>query len=417
MNKICVFTLGCKVNQYESESIADALKDRGFDVTNELSPCDAYIINTCAVTKEAERKSRQVLAKIHKLNPDAPIYIVGCASQKDAQAFAGKKNVKVVCGTAGKREIVNLLGKEGVFVGPPSGVFEDALRKGNLRTRAFIKIQDGCDSFCSYCIIPYLRGRSRSRDPESIRHEIISLSGSVKEFVLTGINISDYEGGLDKLIEYLADLDVRIRLGSLEAGIAGSRLLEALKKLKKFCPHFHLSLQSGSDRVLKSMNRHYTAEEYLNSVELIRKYFPEAAVTTDIICGFPTESEEDFLKTLEVARRARFSDIHIFIYSPREGTAAAKLKPLDKAVVKAREEELKRLKYELKALFIDQNLGKVRQLLTESCEGGLICGYSENYVKLYAEGDLKINEIYGVIPYERYLDGARARLAENFETT
>jgi len=412
LNRVCVFTLGCKVNQYESESIADALRERGCSVTDQLSVCDAYIINTCAVTREAERKSRQMITKIHKLNPDAPIYIVGCASQKDAQAFIGKKNVKVVCGTAGKREIVNLLGREGVFVGPPSGVYEDVLRKGNLRTRAFVKIQDGCDSFCSYCIIPYLRGRSRSRNPESIRREIASLSGSVKEFVFTGINISDYEGGLDKLIEQLSDLDVRIRLGSLEAGIAGRNLLEALKKLKKFCPHFHLSLQSGSDRVLKSMNRHYTAEEFLSSVELIREYFPEAAVTTDIICGFPTESEEDFIKTLEVARRARFSDIHIFNYSPREGTAAAKLKPLDKAIVKEREEELKRLKFRLKGQFISQNLGKVRQLLTESFEGGLCSGYSENYLKLYAEGNLKLNEIYSVIPYERYSDGVRARLAE-----
>ena len=158
--------------------------------------------------------------------------------------------------------------------------------------------------------------------------------------------------------------------------------------------------------MLKSMNRHYTAEEFLSSVELIREYFPEAAVTTDIICGFPTESEEDFIKTLEVARRARFSDIHIFNYSPREGTAAAKLKPLDKAIVKEREEELKRLKFRLKGQFISQNLGKVRQLLTESFEGGLCSGYSENYLKLYAEGNLKLNEIYSVIPYERYSEAS-----------
>lgn len=412
MNKICIFTLGCKVNQYESESIADALRERGYAVTDELSVCDAYVINTCAVTKEAERKSRQVIAKIHRLNENAPIYIVGCASQKDSQAFAGKKNVKVVRGTAGKREIVNLLDREGVFISPPSAVYEDDPRSATLKTRAFIKIQDGCDSFCSYCIIPYLRGRSRSRDPVSIREEILSLSGSVKEFVLTGINISDYSGGLDKLMEYLSDLDVRIRLGSLEAGIADRRLLDSLKKLKKFCPHFHLSLQSGSDRVLKSMNRHYTSEDYLSSIKLIREYYPEAAVTTDIICGFPCETEEDFKQTVEVAQKARFSDIHIFNYSPREGTAAAKLKLLDNSVVKEREEILKQLKYRLKGEFTEFNLGRQRFLLTETLEDGLHAGYSENYLKLYVEGDLELNEVYKVIPYEKYLDGARARLAK-----
>ena len=346
MNRVCVFTLGCKVNQYESESIADALRERGCSVTDQLSVCDAYIINTCAVTREAERKSRQMITKIHKLNPDAPIYIVGCASQKDAQAFIGKKNVKVVCGTAGKREIVNLLGREGVFVGPPSGVYEDVLR--TLRTRAFVKIQDGCDSFCSYCIIPYLRGRSRSRNPESIRREIASLSGSVKEFVFTGINISDYEGGLDKLIEQLSDLDVRIRLGSLEAGIAG-RNLSSAQNWKKFCPHSTFPPSRGATGCKEHEPALYR-RGILSSVES-SAVFSRAARQPTSYAAFPPRAG-GFIKTR--GRGARVSDIHFQLLA--QGGHGGKAQATGQGYREGREEEPAASS---EARFISQNLRKV----------------------------------------------------------
>lgn len=232
-------------------------RQKGYEVTDSLEPCDKYIINTCAVTKEAERKSRQVITKINKLSADADIYVIGCASQYDAQSFYKKGNVKYICGTEGKTDILNILDKEGVNVSELSDKYCDSFNESGfapLSTRAFVKIQDGCDSFCSYCIIPHLRGRSRSRSPESIRREILSLSGSVKEIVLSGINISDYGreyGGLSGLLEFLSDIEIRIRLGSLENGVIDDKLILATKKLINFCPHFHLSLQSGSDGVLK----------------------------------------------------------------------------------------------------------------------------------------------------------------------
>lgn len=410
--KICVYTLGCKTNRYESDCIINALRQKGHEVTDSLEACDKYIINTCAVTKEAEKKSRQVISKIERLNPAAQVYVIGCASQYNAEAFAGKSgSVKYICGTEGKSGIVDLLDSEGTNISPLSDRYCDGLQGASpLKTRAFIKIQDGCDSFCSYCIIPHLRGRSRSRSPQSIKEEILSLT-SVKEFVLTGINISDYgkkEGGLSGLIEYLSDIDARIRLGSLENGVISKELILATKKLKNFCPHFHLSLQSGSDKVLKDMNRHYTAGEFLQSAELIREYYPDAAVTTDVICGYPTETREDFEKTVEVCRKARFADIHVFVYSKREGTAAAKLSTLDKNTLNQRAEVLKDLKLKLKADFARQNFGKTRQMLTESYEGGFTCGYTENYLKAYVKGKAELNKIFTVKIGEAHGEGALA---------
>lgn len=416
--KICVYTLGCKVNRYESDCIISALRQKGYEVTDSLEPCDKYIINTCAVTKEAERKSRQVITKINKLSADADIYVIGCASQYDAQSFYKKGNVKYICGTEGKTDILNILDKEGVNVSELSDKYCDSFNESGfapLSTRAFVKIQDGCDSFCSYCIIPHLRGRSRSRSPESIRREILSLSGSVKEIVLSGINISDYGreyGGLSGLLEFLSDIEIRIRLGSLENGVIDDKLILATKKLINFCPHFHLSLQSGSDGVLKSMNRHYGAKDFLSSVEIIRKHYPHAAVTTDIICGFPTETQADFEKTVKVCLDAKFADIHIFSYSKREGTNAAKLGEIGKDVIYQRVEELKALKLRLKAEFARQNLGEIRQLLTETVNQGYTEGYTENYLKVYVKGGLELNSLFKIRVGKAFKDGAAAAIID-----
>lgn len=413
--KFCVYTLGCKTNQYESNILINALREKGYFVTETLEVCDRYIINTCAVTAEAEKKSRKTVSKINGLNPKAYIYVIGCASQNNANAFFNKTNVKFISGTANKNEIINKLETEGVCISELPKNYEDSFINSNVKTRAFIKIQDGCNNFCSYCIIPYLRGRSRSRSKESIKQEILSLNGDVKEFVLTGINISDYgkdiNSSLYELIDYLGNIKARLRIGSLEAGIIEKELLESLKKSENFCAHFHLSLQSGSESVLKSMNRHYTPSQFLDSIKLIREYFCDVAITTDIICGFPTETEEDFLQTVEFCKIADFSDIHIFNYSVRPGTKAQSLKPLDSIIVKQRATVLNDLKLKLKNSFIEKGFGKKYTMLTEATQDNCFSGYTENYIKLYIKGDFTENNFYDVVPYGLYMDGAIAEKA------
>ncbi|MDE7306821.1 MAG: MiaB/RimO family radical SAM methylthiotransferase [Clostridia bacterium] len=312
-----VFTLGCKVNEVESASIMAALENLGWEVSDNLSFADAYILNTCAVTREAEKKSRQLIARVKKFNPEAKIFVCGCASEKDAAAFESR-NVTFVTGAKKKQEVLK------AFTTIYGGVASKLPFPKQTKTRAFIKIQDGCNNFCSYCIIPYLRGREVSRPIDDILAEINNTDSP--EIVLNGINISSYEGGLHKLILSLKDVDKRIRLGSLECSAVSDDFLSALKNLKDFAPQFHLSLQSGSDAVLKAMNRRYTRAEYLAKCKSIYKYFPDAAITTDIIAGFATETEEDFLQSLSIIEEAGFARVHAFAFSPREGTAAFRLK-------------------------------------------------------------------------------------------
>ncbi|MBR2485244.1 MAG: MiaB/RimO family radical SAM methylthiotransferase, partial [Clostridia bacterium] len=288
--KIVVFTLGCKVNQYDSDAMLNILSAGGFDVSDEMEVADIYIINTCAVTAEAERKSRQTVTKILKLNPDAEIYVCGCASQRDKIQF-DREGVRYVSGTDGKIALAKeLVEKVQNDVDMPECSFEigkefeenDGVL--SLRTRHYIKVQDGCNNFCSYCIIPYLRGRSRSRDLEGIKAELDKAVTVAKEIVLTGINLSAYgkdkDSSLADLLRAVKDYPVRMRLGSLEVGVIDRDLLDATKEMYDFCPHFHLSLQSGDDETLKKMNRHYTTAEYESAVKLIREYYPNAAITT-----------------------------------------------------------------------------------------------------------------------------------------
>ncbi len=410
--KAVVFTLGCKVNSCESASLLNGLSKLGYEVYEELCPADLYIINTCAVTKEAEKKSRQAVARVLKLNKNAKVIITGCASEKDANSFLVKKGVTVVTGTKNKDKILSLLEDNGVFIETDDTTFDELLSPKTEKTRAYVKIQDGCNNFCSYCIIPYLRGRSRSRNPENIVKEIKSLK--VNEVVLTAINLSSYNYNgvkLNNLIDMLKDVDVRIRLGSLEDNIVTENFLLSLKNLKNFAPHFHLSLQSGSDAVLKKMNRHYTRAQFLESVKLIRKYFSDACITTDVIVGFPTETDADFEDTLNLCKEAEFSDIHCFNYSKREGTIASKLADLPDDVKKQRLQRLLLLKQQLKSKFILDNLNTKKQVVIEEFDGTYSQGYTENYIKAYIKGNFE-NKILNVTLKSTYQDGALCEIGD-----
>lgn len=429
--KIVVYNLGCKVNQYESDSIIRELKSRGHEVYDDFTEAEAYILNTCAVTNEAERKSRQAIARAKKFNATAKIIVCGCASENNAEQFSEKDGVVYISGVAGKAKIPDLIkskceddslslgtndsvnnasvgqidiDSKNLSVSDLPTVYEDDMAIDGIRTRAFLKVQDGCNNFCSYCIIPYLRGRSRSRAIDSVAQEFDRLSRQVKEIVLTGINLSAYgmdiASSLKDLLVALSIFDTRIRLGSLEANVIDREFLESCKSLKRFCPQFHLSLQSGDDNVLKDMNRHYTTAEYLEKVKLIREYFPDASITTDLICGYPTESEESFKNTIEFIKKVNFADMHIFVYSTRKGTKAARLKLIPHEVAKERANTAIKIAEEMKREYLKSHIGSKLEVLVENGYG-----HSKEYIKVYADGiDGEIKEI---TPTELYLDGLK----------
>ncbi len=418
--KISVFTLGCKVNQYDGDAMLAIFNEAGFEVAEGLEFADIYILNTCAVTAEAEKKSRQAVSRIIKVNPSAKIYVCGCASQNNFVQFA-KSGVVYISGTDKKTELARQI--VAIYVSNTdmpqcvaeekrfdiSDTYEDNDGVYNLRTRHFIKVQDGCDNYCNYCIIPYLRGHSRSRSVESIIKELDGVRGSVKEIVVTGINLSAY--GLDiglSLAELLKKLskydDLRVRLGSLEVCVINDAFLKATKKLKHFCPHFHLSLQSGDDSVLMAMNRHYNTEQYFQAVKLIRGYYPSASITTDIIVGYPTETEEMFENCMKFARKVGFSDIHVFSYSSRKGTVAGRMPVLPAEVVDDRQRRLSALKRELADNYLNKQLGMPQQVLFETQCEGLWVGHTPNYVKVYSENG-RHNEVRTIIPRRKYSDG------------
>ena len=384
--KIVVMNLGCKVNQYECDSISKALKEKGHDVSEELQYAEAYILNTCAVTNEAERKSRQAVERCLKFNKDAKIYVLGCASQNNPEQFIQKDNVQYVIGTANKMSIIDAFGMSGVNVTEMPTIYEDDFSPSINRTRAYIKVQDGCNRFCTYCLIPYVRGRSRSRRIESVVCEINELAKQTKEIVITGIDLSFYGKDINAtfvdLIKAIKDVDCRIRLGSLEVSLITPELLEALKGLKDYCPQFHLSLQSGDDAVLKRMNRHYTTKDFETEVSLIRKYFPDAAITTDIIFGFPGETDEEFKNTLKFMEKIGFMQVHIFPFSKREGTVAAKLKQVDGKVKKERCKVAEAIALKCKQAYLNKMLGKELEVLIEEKNGEYYEGYSKEYIRV-----------------------------------
>ena len=403
--KACVFTLGCKMNEVESASLVRGLQERGFETTTRPEYADLYILNTCAVTAEAARKSRQAVARLKKFNPDARFIVCGCASESTPEDFE-RDGVTLICGTGRKGDILNKLEEEGVFLEKETG-FCDMPMPAKVGTRAFLRIQDGCNRFCSYCLIPYLRGRSRSRGAESIVRE--AYLSAAKEIVLTGIDISSYRDGdtdLGALILMLKDVPARFRIGSLEAGIIDRDFLLKMKEAGNFVPHFHLSLQSGSSAVLKAMNRKYTREEYLQTCRDIYEIFPDAAITTDIIVGFPTETEEDFLQTLSIVREVGFARVHAFPFSPRKGTRAEKLPDLPAAVKKERVSRLMQTAAAVQREYEQKFFGKTLNVLFED-DGG----YSENYIRVYAEGAQE-GELQRVLVTDFYRDGVIGEIAE-----
>jgi len=417
MKKTAAFlTLGCKVNSYETEAIRGMFEAAGYEIVDFKELADVYVVNTCTVTNIADRKSRQMLHQARKRNPEAIIAAVGCYVQAKEEELLNDSSVDLVIGNNRKSEIVRLVEK---YISDKNSYnmvvdideekeYEDLHIISTMeRTRAFIKIQDGCNRFCSYCIIPYVRGRVRSRDEEDILAEINKLAGmGYKEFVLTGIHISSYgtdgkikkedndDMPLAKLIKAISVIPgvERIRLGSLEPRIITEAFVKEMAGVKQFCPHFHLSLQSGSDSVLMRMNRKYTAEEYEEKVRLIRKYFDIPAFTTDVIVGFPGETEEEFKETLDFVQRIGFSHIHVFKYSKREGTIAAKMpNQIPEAIKQQRSNELisvaKKMSMDYKALF----LGRIEKILFEEEEeiDGVKyqIGHNERYVKFALKSD------------------------------
>ena len=335
-------TLGCKVNAYETEAMEELLQTAGYDIVPFTEQADVYVVNTCSVTNMAERKSRQMLHRAKKLNPEAVVVATGCYVQVSEEEARADAAVDLVLGNNQKRQIVTAL--DAYFEGR---AFDDVLADVEKEqyeelevstvlehTRAFVKVQDGCNQFCSYCIIPYARGRVRSRRMENVIAEIKRLAeAGIQEVVLTGIHLSSYgreidgESHLIELIEAIHPIDgiSRIRLGSLEPRIITEEFVGRLKKLHKVCPHFHLSLQSGCEETLKRMNRHYTPEEYYEKCKLLRAAFENPAITTDVIVGFPGETDEEFDKTRQFLEKVHFYEMHIFRYSRRKGTRADKM--------------------------------------------------------------------------------------------
>jgi len=414
--KIGIITLGCKVNQYESDAIGQELTKMGHQVVTKLEPADLYILNTCAVTSIAEKKSRTNLAKMQKLNPNAKIIVCGCASQNNAQQFLKHKNVSVVLGTSGKNKIANLLSEVGNKTTEMAKEYEYFSSSITSRTRAFLKIQDGCNNFCTYCLIPYLRGRSRSRDIADIVREAKELEKTNKEIVLTGIDISDFRAdgkpALKELMLALSGLSARIRTGSFEVSVIDDSLLQVLASMPNFCPQFHLSMQSGCDRILKLMNRHYTKEQFLQKVELIRKYFPNCAITTDVIVGFPTETDQDFAETVDTIKKAKFFEMHIFPYSSRQGTVASKMKMVDDKVKSERVKILEDINEIAKKDYILSQKHNVLTVLTENFENDMIFGHTENYIKIYLPKETPRHQFVKVTNLMPYLDGAKADIVD-----
>ena len=341
---VAPLTLGCKVNQYETDGMIELLKEAGMTAVSFEDQADVYIINTCSVTNMADKKSRQMIHRAKKLNPDAVVIAAGCYVQAAKDKLMEDDRISIIIGNNKKKDIVRILEDylqagvtdEGMLDISAEKEYEPLTINSTLEhTRAYVKIQDGCNQFCSYCIIPYVRGRIRSRDIASIIEEVerLALTG-VKEIVLTGIHISSYgkdkenEVGLADVIDAISKIESikRIRLGSLEPGIITDEFIDCIVDNEKVCPHFHLSLQSGCNTVLKRMNRKYTCEEYFEKCEMLRKAFDRPALTTDVIVGFPGETEEEFRETVDYLTKLNLYEMHIFKFSPRQGTVAAGMK-------------------------------------------------------------------------------------------
>lgn len=407
MNRtVAIHSLGCKVNSYEAESMEQLLKQAGYTIVpfDENITADIYIINTCSVTNIADRKSRQMLHKSKKINPGAIVVAAGCYVNADTKKAAEDNAVDIVLGNNCKINIVEALenyykdknNSEMVVDFKEKQEYEELkLDEVSTHTRAYIKIQDGCNQFCSYCIIPYTRGRIRSRDIDEIEEEVTKLvSKGFKEVVLTGIHLTSYgvDNNKGSLLEVIMRLDKieglqRIRLGSLEPRVITEEFAKTLSSSKKICPHFHLSLQSGCDTVLKRMNRKYTTQEYYDKCCILRKYFNNPAITTDVIVGFPQETEEEFEATKVFLEKVHFYEMHIFKYSRRKGTVADRMEgQVDEKVKTQRSAILLELENKMSKEYRQQHIGKTEEVLIEEIisENGkdYFMGFTPDYIRV-----------------------------------
>lgn len=410
MKKAALHNLGCKVNAYETEAMQHLLEEAGYEIVPFTQKADVYVINTCSVTNMADRKSRQMLHKAKKNNPDSIVVAAGCYVQTSEKEVLNDLSVDIVIGNDRKHDLVRLL--EEYSLDSVSDTVDDIndgkhdfeelfIDQTKEHTRAFIKVQDGCNQFCSYCIIPYARGRVRSRRFENVIAEVERLAANgFKEVVLTGIHLSSYGVDFEEptgLLELIQAVNAvkgieRIRLGSLEPKIVTEHFASELSKLDKICPHFHLSLQSGCDSTLKRMNRKYTTKEYESGCELLRKYFVHPAITTDVIVGFPGEIEEEFEQTKAYLEHIHFYEMHIFKYSKRKGTRAAAMPDqIDEQIKAARSEKLIALGHDMSKEFRKFYIGKNEEVLFEEKavigDKEYFVGYTKEYVKVAKKTD------------------------------
>ena len=412
MKRVAFYTLGCKVNQYETEAMLELFEKEGYEKAETEDYADVYVINTCTVTHMSDRKSRQYIRRMKKKNPDAIIAVVGCYSQVSPEEILSIDEVNLVMGTNDRKKIVEEVKK--IDASRKVSTVDDIMKvkafeeieinKTNGKTRAFLKIQDGCDRYCSYCIIPYARGRVRSRDLESIVKEVENLaSNGYKEVVLTGIHVASYGKDIKdsdiKLLDVIKQINdiegiERIRLSSVEPILFTDEFVEAVSAMDKVCPHYHLSLQSGCDETLKRMKRRYTTEEYKAIVDRLRAAIPNVSITTDVIVGFPGETNEEFDKTYEFLKDIELTHMHVFKYSPRKGTPAATMEnQVDPSTKHDRSEKLLQLNEENFNKFGQKMLDKEFNVLFEQKVGdNKYEGLTENYVKVIVESDNDISE-------------------------
>lgn len=414
-NTFNIITLGCKVNQYESEAVEELFVQKGYEKA--ANNADIYVINTCTVTNMSDRKSRQMISRARRDNPEAIVAVMGCYSQVKPEEVAAIEGVDIVLGSRNKENVVELcedvLQNKGaidkIIATSESKTFEELqISNQTEMTRAYLKIQDGCNMYCSYCLIPYARGNIVSRDIPSIVEETKRLAdNNFKEIVLTGIHVSSYGkdfgdgSSLIDVIEAVSKVDgiERIRLSSMEPRHISIEFLERMKATGKACDHFHLSLQSGSDDVLKAMNRKYDRALYKEKVEEIRQIFPNAGITTDIIVGFPGETEDNHKETMDFANEIKFSKTHLFKFSPREGTRAAKMgDQINGNTKKNRLHDLEKIEEANRKAFLENQVGKILSVLVESKSDleGYSGGYSTNYLKVNVKENIPANTIIDV---------------------
>ena len=398
-NKVAFCSLGCKVNQYETNAMAQKFIEQGYEVVEFDEPADIYIVNTCTVTSIADRKSRQMLRRAKELNKDSILVACGCYAQVAPDELGKIQDIDLIIGNNEKKDIIELIEKHIKENGVESRVSDVMYKEEYVefgpttyteKTRAVIKVQDGCDRFCSYCLIPYARGHIRSRKIENVIEEVKDIvSKGYKEIVVTGIHVASYgrdfkdETTLIDLLEKINDVEglQRIRLSSIEPVIMTEDFINRLSGLSKVCNHFHLSLQSGCTETLKRMNRRYTAEEFMEATNRLKAKFPEAALTTDVIVGFPGETDEEFIKTFKFLKDIEFYHMHVFKYSQRKGTKAAVMpNQVDGKIKEERSKKLIELSDELELNYNKKYIGKTVEVLFEEKDGQYYKGHTKNYM-------------------------------------